>query len=39
MKKMYLGRKDIYDFMEKSFDWIKTNEKELRDKIAIAESK
>ncbi len=39
MKKIYLNRKDIYDFMEQSFDWIKINEKELRDKISIAESK
>ena len=37
MKKLYLGRKDIYDFMEKSFDWIKKNEPELRTKIAKAE--
>lgn len=37
MKKLYLGRKDIYDFMEKSFDWIKNNEPELRKKIAKAE--
>lgn len=39
MKKMYLNRTDIYDFMEKSFNWIKNNESELREKIAIAESK
>ena len=39
MKKMYLKRTDIYDFMEKSFNWIKNNESELREKIAIAESK
>jgi len=32
-----LNRKDIYDFMEKSFDWIKKNETELRGKIADAE--
>lgn len=37
MKKLYLERKDIYDFMEKSFDWIKNNETELRNKIAKAE--
>lgn len=37
MKKLYLGRRDIYDFMEKSYDWIKTNEPELRKKIADAE--
>ena len=37
MKKLYLGRKDIYDFMEKSYDWIKKNEQELRTKIAKAE--
>ena len=37
MKKLYLNRKDIFDFMEKSFDWIKTNEPELRKKIAAAE--
>ena len=37
MKKLYLNRKDIYDFMEKSFDWIKANETELRAKIAEAE--
>jgi hypothetical protein len=39
MKKMYLNRTDIYDFMEKSFNWIKNNESELREKIAVAESK
>ncbi|MBR3511020.1 MAG: hypothetical protein IKN73_03080 [Alphaproteobacteria bacterium] len=39
MKKMYLKRKDIYDFMENSFEWIKTNETELRSKIQTAESK
>ena len=39
MKKLYLGRKDIYDFMEKAFDWIKNNEPGLRAKIAKAESK
>ncbi len=37
MKRLYSKRKDIYDFMEKSFDWIKQNETELREKIAIAE--
>ena len=37
MRKMYLNRKDIFDFMEKSFDWIKNNETELRNKIAEAE--
>lgn len=37
MKKMYLERKDIFDFMEKSFEWIKANEPELRAKIAEAE--
>lgn len=39
MKKMYLNRTDIYDFMESAFNWIKNNESELREKIAIAESK
>ena len=39
MKKMYINRTDIYDFMEKSFNWIKNNESELREKIAVAESK
>lgn len=39
MKLLYLERKDIYDFMEKSFDWIKNNEPELRKKIAKAEQK
>ena len=39
MKKFYLNRKDIYDFMDKAFEWIKTNETELRDKIKKAESK
>ena len=39
MKKMYLERKDIYDFMEKSYEWIQNNESELREKIAQAESK
>ena len=39
MKKMYLERKDIYDFMEKSSEWIQNNESELREKIAQAESK
>lgn len=37
MKKLYLERKDIYDFMEKSYDWIQKNETELRKKIAKAE--
>ena len=37
MRKMYLNRKDIFNFMEKSFDWIKNNETELRNKIAEAE--
>ncbi len=37
MKKLYLERRDIYDFMEKSFDWIKNNETELRNKIVEAE--
>lgn len=37
MKKLYLNRKDIYEFMEKSFDWIQKNEVELREKISIAE--
>lgn len=37
MKRLYTERKDIYDFMEKSFDWIKQNETELRQKIAEAE--
>jgi len=37
MRKMYLNRKDIFDFMEKSFDWVKNNETELRNKIAEAE--
>ena len=37
MKKYYLNRKDIYDFMDKSFGWIKQNESELRQKIAEAE--
>jgi len=36
-KELYLTRKNIYDFMEKSFDWIKNNELELRRKIADAE--
>lgn len=38
MKKLYLERKDIFDFMEKSFDWIKKNEPELRANIAAAEN-
>ena len=38
MKHLYLNRKDIYDFMDKSFEWIKSNEPELRDKIQQAES-
>ena len=37
MKKLYLSRKNIYDFLEKSFDWIKNNEPELRTKISKAE--
>ena len=37
MRNMYLNRKDIFDFMEKSFDWIKNNETELRNKITEAE--
>lgn len=37
MKKLYLTRKDIYNFMENSYDWIKNNESELRKKIAKAE--
>lgn len=37
MTKLYLKRKDIYDFMDKSFDWIKNNETELRIKIQEAE--
>jgi len=37
MKKLYSERKNIFDFMEKSFDWIKKNETELRGKIADAE--
>ncbi|MBO4626185.1 MAG: hypothetical protein J5679_02840 [Alphaproteobacteria bacterium] len=37
MKQLYLKRKDINDFMEKAYDWIKNNEKELRKKIADAE--
>lgn len=39
MKNLYLNRKAIYDFMEKSFDWIQKNETELREKIAISENK
>lgn len=38
MRKMYLDRQDIFDFMEKSFDWIQHNETELREKIAAAEN-
>ena len=37
MKKMYQSRTNIYDFMNKSFDWIQKNEPELRKKIAAAE--
>lgn len=37
MKKLYLERKDIYDFMEKSYNFIQSNEPELRNKIAKAE--
>lgn len=37
MKKLYLERKDIYDFMEKSYKFIQQNEPELREKIAKAE--
>ena len=37
LKHLYLERCDIYDFMEKAFDWIKSNEPELRKKIAEAE--
>ena len=39
MKHLYLNRKDIYDFMDKAFEWIKSNEPELHAKIAEAESK
>lgn len=39
MKHLYMNRKDIYDFMDKAFEWIKSNEPELRDKIQKAESK
>lgn len=39
MKKMYLERKDIYDFMEQAYTWIQDNEPELRSKIQKAESK
>ena len=39
MKQMYINRKNIYDFMDKAFEWIKSNETELRDKIQKAESK
>ena len=39
MKQMYINRKNIYDFMDKSFEWIKSNETELHDKIQKAESK
>lgn len=39
MKRMYLERKDIYDFMERAYTWIQDNEPELRTKIAEAESK
>lgn len=37
MKDLYLGRRDIYDFMEKAYNWIKSNEPELRKKIAESE--
>lgn len=37
MKHLYLNRKDIYDFMDKAFEWIKSNESELRKKISEAE--
>jgi len=37
MRKMYVNRKDIFDFMEKSFDWIQSNETQLRAKIARVE--
>ena len=37
MKCFYIERKDIYDFMEKSYNWIKDNEPELRKKITEAE--
>lgn len=37
MREMYLDRKDIFDFMEKSFNWISANEPELRKKIRDAE--
>nr|MBQ0091197.1 hypothetical protein [Candidatus Enterousia merdequi] len=37
MKQLYVNRKDIYDFMEQSYEWIKKNEPELRSKIAEAE--
>ena len=39
MKQMYINRKNIYDFMDKAFEWIKSNETELRAKIEKAESK
>ncbi len=39
MKKLYLERKNIYDFMEKAYNFIQQNEPELRKKIDEAESK
>ena len=39
MKGLYLERKDIYDFMEKAYNFIQQNEPELRKKIDKAESK
>ena len=37
MKKLYFERKDIYDFMEKAYNFIQQNEPELRKKIDKAE--
>lgn len=37
MKTLYITRQGIYDFMEKSFEWIEINESELRKKITKAE--
>lgn len=37
MKQLYVNHKDIYDFMEQSYEWIKKNEPELRSKISEAE--
>lgn len=37
MKNLYLERKDIYDFMEKSYNFVQQNEPELRQKISEAE--